>query len=144
MPNSVSQHHAEPWKEKCFFVGHLLCMSPRWANAIEDLLEIRWTLSQAAQPDSGREHRPGVSSCKQSRQAFGQADPFLLWAVSPHHRCPCVSPLALVLLKDCPVLRTISKGVREESTGSLSETGTKASLSSYQSLKLLPCWVSCS
>lgn len=98
---------------------------PGWANAIEGLLETRGTLSQEAQPDSGREHRPGVSSCKQSRQAFGQADPFLLWAVSPHHRCPCVSSLALVLLKDCPVLRTISRGLREESTGSLSQTGNK-------------------
>lgn len=43
----------------------------------------------------------------------------------PHLGCPCMGLLALVVFRDSPVLRTISRGLREESTGSLSQTRNK-------------------
>lgn len=59
----------------------------------------------------------------QAGRPLGKPTPPFCGPSLPHHRYPCVSPLALVMLKDSPVLRTIFRGLREESAGSLSQTG---------------------
>lgn len=101
-------------------------MSPGWANTVGDLLQTRWTLSRSPTLTQAGNTDQACLHSSEAGRPLGKPTPSFCGLSLPHHRCPCLSPLALVILKDCPVLRTICRGLREGSTRSLSQTGNKS------------------
>lgn len=100
-------------------------MSPGWADTIGGLLEIRWNLSRSPTLTQAGNTDQVCLHVSEAGRPLGKPTPSSCGPSLPHHRYPCLSPRALVILKDWPVLRTISRGLREGSTGSLSQTGNK-------------------
>lgn len=141
MPNSVSQYHAEPLKQRemvalpCGFTVYV----PRRSKTLGGLLEMY--------------PRPGSSVWTQARArdhvclhvghtcALGKPTPSAgcffpapwLWPLQD----PLMVLLALGTLKDRPVLRTILGGLREKVQGLCRIQETSASSSSPYMLKLL-------
>lgn len=138
MPNSISQHHAEPAKEKkkCFFNGDPSCGSLGWAETLGGLREMRCSRGRPASTHARTADGPvfRLAACVPSRSppAPPPRRPFL---PGPEH--PCVSLLAWGRLRGSPVLGTILRGHREKAQGLCHQQEPKASLpSSYRPSKL--------
>lgn len=147
MPNSTSQHHADPLNGKINVSSlGISCLCPQDGQKPGGLLEMRCMGGQEAQAwlMQGTQTRSVFmpATYATSRQGLWARGP-LSWAVSfllcdsgPTKRIYVSLPI-LGLLRISLVLRTTLRGLGEKSTGSSSQT-VKTSLSSlYKWLKLL-------
>lgn len=115
-----------------FFSGYLLCVSPGWAEAwrfARNEMYVRPgspALTHARNTDQVCRH---AATSAPSRLGPGQADPSVghffpaprLWPT----KHPCMSPLASGVLRASLGLWTTSRGLREKSAGSSSQTVSK-------------------